>query len=912
MFSKATKHLIFVLSFLPSIIFKTRQASIGIDFGNEFNKSSLIAPGKLFSIIENKISKRKSPSYLTFLNNSRLYENPALLKSPKTARNSFYHMNKFFGNCKKKLSLKSDAFESLHQDFEIECDDVGMLFGLQDFSFSISEGICRSNYMKIKRQLSDDEGAADSIETNMSKEEMCNFVIRKDKTNELQFRLEEIFGMMLENIRENAEFQAEEHLGFAALTIWDNDLPIRTRKQLIDSMRLAGLKPFALVHENTAAAAKQALNIKADKDMEPFQVVYVNIGSGGIKLSLVEFDKVNAKKKKNLNFNEHNVKLSVLVEKYATNLGSQRIDSCLFNVVVNKFFGQIGEEANDQEVPIKSKRQLMLKLKKTKHVLSVSQEASISLEGFWKSHDLKVKVTNEEVYDECQSLFKETEAFFNKFKEQIIKKDINFDKISQVQLIGGGTRVPGIRKVIEETWRVHDLEVSNHLNGDEAMALGANYVAANLSQNHNLNKIIINDGPGYSIKVKIKFRISQDDSVPFDKEGPLFEKGVSAYGTKKIMSVNGLNADFLLRLQSDDEDNFWTDYKVQGFDRVHKLLKGREVTEAKTNLYFHLDHLGIPKLVKAEMKVTENVWEEVKKQDDKEKKEDKKELKEKSFVIVLESTYLTSRIKTLSDHPEKWKKSVRILDVFKEEEKERKRNLSIKNELETAIYELKEIVESNEEKSRFLTEKEKRDFLIFSKELADFLFDRIPSKEELLDQQQKLRKVRNGFDIRYNEWVNRDLLIDKILGNFNKMQNDIIKIQKANANVPDFKVAEVNEKIERSRQWLLKAKKRFSEQDLFVNPLITKSEIKERNNRMGKLVSKLRKFDFNKKSYSRKLRRNKNLKENLKKDINVDRNEVLKEVTTENLERYFKSFASNVREEGSNENENKNKPDSDL
>ena len=54
---------ILISSFFLILCFTVIQgAVIGIDFGSEYFKISLISPGKSFVIIENTTSKRKTPS----------------------------------------------------------------------------------------------------------------------------------------------------------------------------------------------------------------------------------------------------------------------------------------------------------------------------------------------------------------------------------------------------------------------------------------------------------------------------------------------------------------------------------------------------------------------------------------------------------------------------------------------------------------------------------------------------------------------------------------------------------------------------------------------------------------------------------------------------------------------------------
>ena len=149
---------------------------------------------------------------------------------------------------------------------------------------------------KETENKSESETPEDDQSPEMSDEEVLSKITEKifrrtGDNEEHEYRLEELYAMQLENLRENAENTGETRFTSAVLTIWDNDLSIRARKQMADSMWLAGMKPLAFVHENTAAALKQSIDIRPDSEYEPEHVVYVNLGSAGGKISLIEFDK---------------------------------------------------------------------------------------------------------------------------------------------------------------------------------------------------------------------------------------------------------------------------------------------------------------------------------------------------------------------------------------------------------------------------------------------------------------------------------------------------------------------------------------------------------------------------------------------------------------------------------------------
>merc|ERR1712166_499577 len=57
------------------------------------------------------------------------------------------------------------------------------------------------------------------------------------------------------------------------------------------------------------------------------------------------------------------------------------------------------------------------------------------------------------------------------------------DQISQVEIIGGGVRVPKVQELLSTFFQLDSVgDLGVHLNGDEAMALGAAFRAANMSK----------------------------------------------------------------------------------------------------------------------------------------------------------------------------------------------------------------------------------------------------------------------------------------------------------------------------------------------------------------------------------------------------------------------------------------------
>lgn len=75
---------------------------------------------------------------------------------------------------------------------------------------------------------------------------------------------------------------------------------------------------------------------------------------------------------------------------------------------------------------------------------------------------------------------------------------LTMDVISQVVLVGAGTRMPKIQDILTE---FVGTDLSKNINTDEAAALGAVYRAADLSQGFKVTKFIIKDAVIFPIQI---------------------------------------------------------------------------------------------------------------------------------------------------------------------------------------------------------------------------------------------------------------------------------------------------------------------------------------------------------------------------------------------------------------------------
>jgi molecular chaperone DnaK (HSP70) len=124
-------------------------------------------------------------------------------------------------------------------------------------------------------------------------------------------------------------------------------------------------------------------------------------------------------------------------------------------------------------------------------------------------------------------------------------------------MIGGAGRVPKVQELIQEYLSGSELEISTHLNGDEAMTKGAGFFAANFSSSFRVRPVLLTDG----LNVPVKLTIMTMNDIESEVEGEVstYKKEVelfpvkTKFGTKKSFSFKkDKNLELLFTYGDDD------------------------------------------------------------------------------------------------------------------------------------------------------------------------------------------------------------------------------------------------------------------------------------------------------------------------------------------------------------------------
>ncbi len=259
---------------------------------------------------------------------------------------------------------------------------------------------------------------------------------------------QEISAIILQKMRKTAEDYLGQEVTEAVITVpaYFNDAQRQATKE---AGEIAGLKVRRIINEPTAAALAYGLD-KKQKDMH---VAVFDLGGGTFDVSILELgDGVFEVKSTNGN----------------THLGGDDFDRKIINWLADEFQSEKGVDLRKDPMAM---QRLKEAAEKAKIELSSSTETEINLPYIMPvdgvpQHLIK-KLSRAKFEQLCDSLI---HATLEPCKKALQDANLTKDKIDEVILVGGSTRIPAIQKVVEDFF---GKAPSKGVNPDEVVAVGA-------------------------------------------------------------------------------------------------------------------------------------------------------------------------------------------------------------------------------------------------------------------------------------------------------------------------------------------------------------------------------------------------------------------------------------------------------
>ena len=555
---------------------KSRPVPIAIDFGSEYIKVSSVRPGAgAYHIVVDEQSKRKVPAVVAFEGGERHFGNGATGLTTRKPKDVYWYAHRLAG---KRAAAESVATMK-QQGWPYE-------------------------YVPVEGR-----GTVGVVHTDWNGEEVV-------------LSAEELLAMSLEHIIKISEADAETLLTGASIVV-PNFFSQAERQAMLDSAELAGLNVFSLINENTAAAIQYGIDRSYTNETQPHIVLLYNMGASSTKVSIVQFTARQVKESTFSKKNKTEGALEVLSLGYDEKLGGQYFENVIVERVLQYVDEQLKAKGKSGGESVRSNARVVAKVRsaadKAKNVLSANQDTHIHLASLIHDMDFKLHITREQFYEWAAELIQRVPLPI----EQALKDaNLTADQLHAVAIIGGGVRVPAVQQAIKAVTGVSLLTQS--LNGDEAMAMGAEFKAIELSKQFKTRGFTVEDITPYGVTVKI-------DNLPLEaeaeanaeddgwtKSAALFKR-YNKLSKKKTVTFTH-DRDFTAELSYDESslpflplsvEAALLQYNVTGLvaaqnqSRYAKLFE--EGQKPKVSVVFLLDSSGLVSLTSAEATMDEMV-----------------------------------------------------------------------------------------------------------------------------------------------------------------------------------------------------------------------------------------------------------------------------------------------------------------
>ncbi len=320
---------------------------------------------------------------------------------------------------------------------------------------------------------------------------------------EQTFSPEQLTAMLFTKLRETAE---------SALTTKVKDVVIsvpvyytdRERRAMMDAAAVAGFNVLKLMNDTTATALAYGIY---KQDLPPPEekarhVVFVDAGHRGLQVAACSF---------------HKGKLALQSCAFDEDCGGRTFNEALASYFAEDFKKRYKVDAKTNP---KALLKLMGEVEKVKKQMSANtNKLPLSIECFMDDKDVSGSVNRETFESIIAPQLQKTESVL---RSCLASSKWKPDDIYAVEIVGGSTRIPAIKTLIE---KVFGKTPNTTLNADEAVARGCALQCAMISPTFKVREFSIADIQPFPIKLKWQAESDSGDmevfprfhAVPFSK-----------------------------------------------------------------------------------------------------------------------------------------------------------------------------------------------------------------------------------------------------------------------------------------------------------------------------------------------------------------------------------------------------------
>ncbi|KAL6897865.1 hypothetical protein ACP4OV_006824 [Aristida adscensionis] len=617
------------------------------------------------------------------------------------------------------------------------------------------------------------------------------------------------------------------------------------RRAVIDAATIAGLRPLRLFHETTATALAYGIYKTDLPETDQLNVAFVDVGHASMQVTIVGYKKGQ---------------LKMLSHAYDRSLGGRDFDEALFKHFAAKF-------KDEYKIDVYQNARACLRLRvaceKLKKMLSANPEAPLNIECLMDEKDVRGFIKRDEFEQISAPVLERVKGPLEK---ALAEAGLTTENVHFVEVVGSGSRVPAIIKIITEFF---GKEPRRTMNASECVARGCALQCAILSPTFKVREFQVHDGFPFSValswkaesqnsepqrtvvfpkgntipsikaltfyrsntfEVDVLYVDTEDMQIPQKIStytiGPFQPKGEKAKLKVKVrLNIHGIvTVDSATMLEEDD-----VEVPVSSANEVPKDATKMDTDDAPSDPASGTDvNMQEPKST-ADTAESANVSENgaqnpeeksVPMETDKKAEQSKKKVK-KTNVPVHELVYGALAAAELEKAVEK-EYEMALQDRVMEETKEKK------NAVEAYVYDTRNKL--YDKYNDFVTAEEKEGLIAKLQVVEDWLYEdgEDETKGVYIAKLEELKKIGDPIEARYKEWTERGFAVEQLTYCIRSFREAALSNDQKFDHIDISEKQKVVNECSEAENWLREKKQQQDALPKHANPVLLVSDLKKK------------------------------------------------------------------------------------